>query len=382
MKLKAQLTEYIHRGRMLRYITAALMTISILIAHDRDNRAIEFPNIPEYLTLKCDLHMHTVFSDGSVWPDIRVEEAVRDGLDAIATTEHLEYQPWRNDIPHPDRNRSHQLASYFSRDENLMVINGSEITRSMPPGHANAIFIEDANRLILDDPLDVFQEARRQGAFIFWNHPHWISQSPDALVPLSNIHKELIRDGLLEGIEVVNDTTYSDEALQIALDHNLTILGTSDIHGIVDWQYKIPDSGHRPVTLVFSRERTARSIKQGLKNRRTVVWFNNLLIGREEYILPLINECLDITAVRYRKGSSVVSVTISNHSDAEFVMRNLSQFNFYADADLVTIPPHGEKILEVKTLRSPSKFELRFSVLNAITAPGIHPEITLLVNRR
>jgi len=44
----------------------------------------------------------------------------------------------------------------------------------------------------------------------------------------------LIRDGLLQGIEVVNDTTYSDEALQIALDYNLTILGTSDIHGIVD----------------------------------------------------------------------------------------------------------------------------------------------------
>ncbi|SVA14258.1 uncharacterized protein METZ01_LOCUS67112, partial [marine metagenome] len=38
MKFKAQLTEYIHRRRILRYITAALMIISILIAHDRDNR--------------------------------------------------------------------------------------------------------------------------------------------------------------------------------------------------------------------------------------------------------------------------------------------------------------------------------------------------------
>ena len=137
----------------------------------------------------------------------------------------------------------------------------------MPPGHANAIYIEDANKLLLDDPLAVFQEARLQDAFIFWNHPYWISQSPDALVPLSNIHKQLIRDGLLQGIEVVNDTTYSDEALQIALDYNLTILGTSDIHGIVDWQYKIPDQGHRPVTLVFARERTAESIKQELEKR-------------------------------------------------------------------------------------------------------------------
>ena len=29
---------------------------------------INFPDIPGYQTLKCDLHIHTVFSDGSVWP--------------------------------------------------------------------------------------------------------------------------------------------------------------------------------------------------------------------------------------------------------------------------------------------------------------------------
>ena len=379
--MKNQLIIYFYELGLIRRL-ANFLIISILIAHGNVNRAIEFPNIPGYLTLKCDFHMHTVFSDGSVWPDIRVEEALKDGLDAIATTEHLELLSWRDDIPNPDRNRSHQLASYFARDHKLLVINGSEITRSMPPGHANAIFIEDANRLLLDNYLDVFQEAQRQGAFIFWNHPHWISQSPDALVPLSDIHKELIRDGILEGIEVVNDTTYSDEALQIALDHNLTILGTSDIHGIIDWQYKTPNNGHRPVTLVFTRERTTQSIKQGLKNGRTVVWFNNLLIGREEYIQPLINECLNIVSVRYRKGSTVVSVTITNHSDVEFVLRNISKYTFYADADLVTIPPHGKKLLEVKTLDHPSKFELRFSVLNAIIAPGMHPELTMPVSRR
>ena len=49
------------------------------------------------------------------------------------------------------------------------------------------------------------------------------------------MHKNLINEGLIEGIEIVNDTTFSDDALQLALDYNLTILGTSDIHGIVDW---------------------------------------------------------------------------------------------------------------------------------------------------
>jgi len=30
---------------------------------------------------------------------------------------------------------------------------------------------------------------------------------------------------------------YAEEALQIALDNNLTILGTSDIHGVTDWEF-------------------------------------------------------------------------------------------------------------------------------------------------
>ena len=127
--------------------------------------------------------MHTVFSDGSVWPNIRVMEANKDGLDVIATTEHLEYQSWISDIPHPDRNRSYELAKGFAGESGLLVINGSEITRDMPPGHANAIFIKDANKLITDDPIESFLEAKKQDAFIFWNHPHWASQSPDASVP-------------------------------------------------------------------------------------------------------------------------------------------------------------------------------------------------------
>ena len=53
------------------------------------DRVIAFPDIPGYLTLKCDLHMHTVLSDGYVWPTIRVQEALKDGLDAISITEHL-----------------------------------------------------------------------------------------------------------------------------------------------------------------------------------------------------------------------------------------------------------------------------------------------------
>ena len=63
------------------------------LAHEPVTRArtpVNIPDIPGYVTLKCDFHIHTVFSDGLVWPTVRTEEAWRQGLDAIAITDHNE----------------------------------------------------------------------------------------------------------------------------------------------------------------------------------------------------------------------------------------------------------------------------------------------------
>ncbi|MDX2248546.1 MAG: Sb-PDE family phosphodiesterase [Bacteroidia bacterium] len=341
-------------------------------------RAIHFPDVPGYLSLKCDLHQHTVFSDGDVWPTIRVQEAIKDSLDVISLTEHLEYQPHKADIPHPDRNRSHEIA-VKEANGNLVVVRGSEITRSMPPGHCNAIFITDANKLLIEDPLAVFREAKKQGAFVFWNHPNWTAQAKDGVARLTDMHKQLIAENLLHGIEVVNDVTYSAEALQIALDHNLTIMGTSDIHGLVDWAYQVPEGGHRPITLVFATEKTEAAIKEGLVNRRTVVWYNNTLIGREAQLMPLLNACVTIKSAAYQDQSSVVTVTLENHSDAEFILSSFGDYTFHAHDDVVMVAPNGITEVQVKTLEKMKSFDLKFSVLNAITAPRTHPELTLKV---
>ncbi len=342
-----------------------------------EERRIDFPDVPGYVTLKCDFHLHTVFSDGSVWPNIRVEEAVRDGLDAIAVTDHLEYQPHADDIPHPDRNRSYQIAVESAANQGLIVINGSEVTRDMPPGHSNAIFVNDANRLLLDDPVAVFREAKRQGAFVFWNHPNWVAQRPDGMATLTDMHRQLIDEGLLDGIEVVNDVTYSEEALAIALEHNLTILGTSDIHGLVDWQYEVPAGGHRPVTLVFATERSATAIREALEARRTAVWFDNLLIGTTDNVVPLVRASLIVAGAEYLEETSVLQVSIENRSDVEYLLENRTDYSFHAGSDLVTVKPHETTRLEVKTADAPASISLRFAVLNALTGPNTHPEIML-----
>ena len=364
----------------MKKLIANFILISFLFPHAGSNdRKIEFPDLPGLKTLVCDLHMHTVFSDGSVWPNIRVMEANKDGLDVIATTEHLEYQLWISDIPHPDRNRSYELAKGFAGESDLLVINGSEITRDMPPGHANAIFIKDANKLITDDPIESFLEAKKQNAFIFWNHPHWASQSPDASVPLDQLHIEMINNELIQGIEVVNDTTYSNEAFQLALDYDLTILGTSDIHDIVDWQYRIPSGGHRPVTLVFAREKNEKALKRALLNGQTVVWYDKKLIGKSDHLLPLINSSLEIESAHYISATAIAHVVISNNSDAPYTMRNQSEYDFYNGTNLITIPPHGSAIVDVRTLTKKRKFELQFEVLNALVMPDTHPLFRIVV---
>ena len=58
------------------------------------------PDIPGYMTLKGDFHIHTNFSDASVWPVTRIDEADFDGLDFVSITDHLEtkHQHMMNDF--------------------------------------------------------------------------------------------------------------------------------------------------------------------------------------------------------------------------------------------------------------------------------------------
>ncbi len=122
------------------------------------DRNIQFPDTRDFKTLVLDPHTHSSFSDGHVWPTVRVAEALRDGLDALAITEHLEWQPHLADVPHPERNRAFEIALQANGENDMIIIAGSEITRQFPAGHINALFISDANKLLNNyepqDPSD------------------------------------------------------------------------------------------------------------------------------------------------------------------------------------------------------------------------------------
>ena len=186
--------------KILVSVILTMATISNVNAQQRNE--IQVPDLDGLTTLKCDFHMHSVFSDGKVWPTVRVDEAYKEGLDAIALTEHIEYRPHKKDII-ADHNRAYDVTKKYAANKGIMLIKGSEITRAMPPGHSNAIFITDSNPLETPEYIDAFKEAKNQGAFIFWNHPGWDKQQPDTTKWWPE-HTMLFENGMMHGSEVAN----------------------------------------------------------------------------------------------------------------------------------------------------------------------------------
>lgn len=191
-------------------VSAFLLTTCLMSGQAQRRNEIQVPDLDGYTTLKCDFHMHSVFSDGLVWPTVRVDEAYRDGLDAISLTEHIEYRPHKQDVV-SDHNRSFDLCREQAEKLGILLIKGSEITRAMAPGHFNAIFLSDSNPLEQKDYKDAFREAKKQGAFMFWNHPEWDSQQPDTTKWWPE-HTALYQEGCMHGIEVANGHLYMPEA--------------------------------------------------------------------------------------------------------------------------------------------------------------------------
>lgn len=360
---------------------------------------VGIPDIPGFYTLKCDLHMHSVYSDGQVWPTLRVTEAIRDGLDVISITDHIDFQAFP-EIIEKDYNKPYEIAKKFSEGKGLIVINGGEISPRVPPYHNNAIFLKDVNKLpteymketskkfIMKDNINrkdlmaPFIEAGRQGAFVFYNHPgySWWDKKDTAI--FTSFHEELLQKGILNGVEVVNSGIYNIIAHRIAEKYNLTMLGNSDEHTDIFHRYK---DSHRPMTLVFVKEKSESGIKEALFARRTAVYVNNYIIARESEAEALLMASLDMSFIKkHRNGEPIIISSITNKSDFTFDIRVRSEYNIERyPLGQITLNPHETSTFVVKELwQYPSELILRVDVYNLITSPDKHFETELLLHQK
>ena len=280
-------------------------------------RVITIPKVGEFLVLKGDFHIHTLLSDGVVWPTQRVVEADGNGLDVIAITDHIEVRPrldGRNkrdkngkpmNIPirveSEHHNSSYELAKAEADKRKLLLVHGTEITKfRMPPGHFNALFIKDTNKIAarVDDYRKMFQEVVAQGGFLVWNHPGW--QSPQkggikkgAPSVFTEEHQEIYKNGWMHGIEAFNGREFYPVVTNWCTQRNLAVFANSDIHNSEFETYGARNP-RRPVTLVLAREKTLESVREAFFDTRTIGWAADMIFGQEKWVRPLFDACVEI----------------------------------------------------------------------------------------
>lgn len=327
---------------------------------------IQVPDVDGYQVLKCDFHMHTVFSDGHVWPDVRAQEAWQEGLDVIAITDHIEYTPHAEDVK-VNHNRSWELARNSAASSNLVFIKGTEITRNTPPGHFNALFIGDASGYIGDrageKDKEAVMKATAQNAFIFWNHPGWKVNNIEGSYEWIDFIDDLNKTNNLHGIEVINGFGLHKKALDWCIDNNLTVLGTSDIHNLVAHDYNLDEIVHRSMTLVLSKDRTEEGVREALEAGRTVAWASKYIAGKEEHVRNLFHACVEVSPAYYSNGDRK-HYEISNNSDLYF---ELEPESGDGTGKITLFPRSAQKISATAGQKS-----LRYKVVTAFVRSDRH----------
>lgn len=355
-------------------IAALAFALSVPAAASVPHSKIVFPNkVGEYQLLKVDFHIHTLFSDGVVWPSVRVSEALAEGLDGIAITDHL-MRPAQSEYIKGDCNAAYNIAAKAAGDK-LIVIPGTEFKSSKPLFHWNALFLKDAE-VLLDKKFDeIMPIIEEQGAFLMWNHPAWARHAPNKTewMPIS---EKAWRNGYLKGVEVYNldGDGYSPEAFQWALDKNLTIFCDTDIHVPVDQKFDYAAGEHRPVTLVFAKEKTSEGVREAIDNRRTAAYADDMIYGREEVLAPLAEACIVMgDAVPGRPGA--LNISITNTSSCPIVLAKAPGCEEFIYYKLARIRPLETVNMEVRLVdRKNGKFPedeigINFFINNYLIAP-------------
>lgn len=338
-------------------------------AQQRD--PLPVPDIPGYRTLKCDFHMHTVFSDGEVWPTTRVNEAWREGLDAISITDHAGYNPNKADVK-LDLTRPHALAAPLAAQLGIILVPGVEVMKGNT--HFNILFVTDQNAFMgLDLPV-ALREGRKQKGFIFWNHPGW-KQTAAWFPDIAALYSEK----LMDGVELVNSRTYYPQAFPWIEARRLAILSNSDTHAPTLPGYA--DRG-RPLTLVFARTPDVAGIREALFARRTAAWMGGEVWGNEEQLRGLWRGAVtaDNPVLTYGPDLRQLTLRLRNSSAIRFQLR-LTEAPRWLSAGGAELLPEGAAGISVRINKDApvgkQSVELQFEVTNLHVAPGRNLSIRL-----
>ncbi|MCI5491150.1 MAG: PHP domain-containing protein [Prevotellaceae bacterium] len=308
-------------------------------APQMQRKEFHLPDVNGYHVYKADLHLHTMFSDGNVTPEFRVQEAWYDGLDVIAITDHVEGRKWegkmlkflkgylpKGTVPVNDRvsrqpadkrgiqadlNVSYQSAAAVADEYGMTVIPGAEITREpVAIGHFNALFIKDANKIYDANPAVAIENARQQGALIQHNHPGWRRTS----VKMTEFETQVYEKGYINGIEVMNGVQFYPSVLQRAQERRLYVAANTDMHLTTQLYYQ---GEQRNMTLIFAKDKSLQSLKEALKERRTLAYSFGTVAGDEQLVKDFFLACIHAEVIK-TDANGKHKVMLTNNSSVDF----------------------------------------------------------------
>ena len=303
------------------------------------------PQVRGFNIYKADLHNHTIFSDGSVTPEFRIQEAWHDGLDVIAVTEHVEYRPYEGKMMNfltgyvpknvkpansnvirseatdagilSDLNYPVKLYQNAAKAYGITVIPGAEITREPTViGHYNALFTKDNNTIYAKDPMQSIRNAKAQGAIVMQNHPGWRRTSLDMM----EFEEKVYAENLIDGIEIVNGGEFYPRAITRALKNKFFMSSNTDIHGSTSEDYVIGGNGRRNMTFIFAQENTLEALREAMEAKRTLAYSHGTLAGEQSLLVDLFKASI-ATKVIQTASSGAKTVLLTNNSSIKYTLR-------------------------------------------------------------
>lgn len=327
--------------------------------HGSSRKELVLPaQVGEYNVYKADLHTHTIYSDGSVTPEFRVKEAWLEGLDIIAITDHIEWRPAEDAFgaylhadgkSDKDLNTAVRIAQKEAEYWDLFIIPGTEITRDgTTVGHFNALFTTDNNKVYDPDPVQAIRNAKNQGALVMHNHPGWWRTSID----FTKAEKKAYEEGLIDGVEVMNDTEFYPGIIDRVRELGLFISANTDIHASSAEQFNSREY-MRPITLIFAAERTEKGIREALEDDRTLAFGFNTICGGESLLVDFFKASV---SVKKLQGGAYM---LTNNTSVPYVLQA-------EGSNKVHLDPFSTIRLDGQTA---------FYVLNMFSGKDKHPQV-------
>ena len=364
---------------------------------------IILPQVKGFNCYKADLHVHTSYSDGAVTPAGRVNEAWYDGLDILAITDHLESHsgvkkffkvaapynkngkptrytpPGSTKMPKSgidpglkiDFNAIHQEAENINKRKgyNLLLIKGCEMARNKEKlGHYNALFVKDLNSIYNFDLKEAFKNVKSQGGLIIHNHPGYTDNYE------TEWHAQCYKEGLIDGIEVVNGLRYYPPMVSRCIEKKLFMVGATDTHDVTDHRYTAVGC-FRTMTIIFAKELTEEAIKDALLQRRSIAYAGGDLIGEEKWLAEFLNAAIDCRLVKTDRKSGSRTFTLTNRSSLTYELRR--------GRTVYTLEPFRTITLTwSKDKESGKLLEPKFCVDNMWITNHTHPNIDIDIDKK